>query len=204
MPDPDPTLALLDWRRQVADLYGEVRASGGGRDAWERWIAARDRLFREHPQTPLDDPSTWPGLAYFDYDPAWRLTADVTPAEPTTAEVAHSAAGTTTFRRFGLARVVTPAGEVSLDLWWLEGYGGGVFLPFRDATAGRETYGGGRYLLDTVKGADLGHEGRRLVVDFNFAYHPSCVHGARWSCPLAPAGNALDVAVAAGERLPVR
>ena len=88
-----------------------------------------------------------------------------------------------------------------LSLFWIDVYGGGVFLPFRDATSGVETYGGGRYLLDTIKGADLGSIGGLVVLDFNFAYHPSCVHGDQWSCPLAPPENGLAVDVRAGERL---
>ena len=92
--------------------------------------------------------------------------------------------------------------EAELTAYWLQEYGGGVFLPFRDATAGSGTYGGGRYLLDTAKGADLGSSGDRVVLDFNFAYHPSCVHDPRWSCPLAPTDNALTMTVNAGERLP--
>ncbi|HVM10097.1 MAG TPA: DUF1684 domain-containing protein [Acidimicrobiales bacterium] len=93
-------------------------------------------------------------------------------------------------------------GRAGRVLAGLEGYGGGLFLPFRDATAGDTTYGGGRYLLDTVKGADLGSTGSGdLVLDFNFAYHPSCAHDPRWSCPLAPPGSRLDVRMEAGERL---
>ena len=88
----------------------------------------------------------------------------------------------------------------SLALYWLDGYGGGVFLPFADATRGDATYGGGRYLLDTVKGADLGEADGRLVLDFNFAYNPSCSYDPRWVCPLSPPENRLDVAVRAGER----
>jgi uncharacterized protein (DUF1684 family) len=90
----------------------------------------------------------------------------------------------------------------SLELYWLEGYGGGVFLSFRDATAGRETYGAGRYLLDTVKGSDLGTSDRRLVLDFNFAYNPSCAYDPRWACPLAPPANRLAIPIRAGERAP--
>ncbi|MDQ1396978.1 MAG: uncharacterized protein QOG64_2237, partial [Acidimicrobiaceae bacterium] len=89
-----------------------------------------------------------------------------------------------------------------LDVWWLAAYGGGVFVPLKDALAGRRTYGGGRYLLDTTKGADLGGPGRSLVVDLNFAYNPSCAYDPAWACPLAPPGNVLDVAVEAGELLP--
>ena len=86
-----------------------------------------------------------------------------------------------------------------LALYWLEAYGGGVFLPFRDSTSGSETYGAGRYLLDTVKGADLGEEKGRLVLDFNFAYNPSCSYDPRWACPLAPPENRLPVPIRAGE-----
>jgi len=80
------------------------------------------------------------------------------------------------------------------------GYGGGIFLPFRDATAGRDTYGAGRYLLDTVKGADLGSEQGRLVLDFNFAYNPSCSCDDSWTCPFAPPANRLKERVEARER----
>ena len=98
----------------------------------------------------------------------------------------------------GLVRL--PVGE--LELYWIDVYGGGLFLPFRDATSGTETYGAGRYLLDTIKGADLGGDAAGLVVDFNYAYHPSCVYDPRWSCPLAPVANRLAVPIRAGERLP--
>jgi hypothetical protein len=76
----------------------------------------------------------------------------------------------------------------------------------KDALAGRLTYGGGRYLLDTVKGADLGGAAgvgdgaaQTLVIDLNFAYNPSCAYDPAWACPLAPAGNVLGLPVMAGE-----
>jgi uncharacterized protein len=73
-------------------------------------------------------------------------------------------------------------------------------LPFKDLTSASETYGGGRYLLDTIKHADLGAENGRLVMDFNYAYNPSCAYDPRWHCPLAPAENSLPVRIAAGEK----
>jgi uncharacterized protein (DUF1684 family) len=87
-----------------------------------------------------------------------------------------------------------------LSLFWISGYGGGVFVPFADATSRETTYGGGRYLLDTIKGADLGStpEGE-IILDFNFAYNPSCAYNPRWTCPLAPPENRLPFAVTAGE-----
>jgi uncharacterized protein (DUF1684 family) len=83
-------------------------------------------------------------------------------------------------------------------------YGGGVFLPLHDAGCGKPGggYGGGRYLLDTVKGADLGGDGDHLVVDLNFAYAPSCAYDPAWACPLAPPGNRVDADVPVGELQP--
>jgi uncharacterized protein (DUF1684 family) len=85
----------------------------------------------------------------------------------------------------------------------MAGYAGGLFLPFRDATNGSTTYGAGRYVLDAAKSADLGGDpaAGTLVVDLNFAYHPSCAFDPQWSCPLAPPESRLGVAIEAGERL---
>lgn len=197
-------LDLLDWKRRIFALYAEVRAAADPEPAWRRWREGRDELFRTHPQSPLPEPArpAFPGVVYYAYDPAMRVLAQVEEAEPERLSVTTSRDGTYGFTRFGTARFELVGEERSLDLLWLEGYGGGVFLPFRDATSGRETYGAGRYLLDTVKGADLGNEDGRLVLDFNFAYNPSCVYDPRWDCPLAPPANRLPLPVRAGERLP--
>jgi uncharacterized protein (DUF1684 family) len=185
-------LDLLDWKRRILDLYAEVRASEP-RTGWERWRAVRAELFREHPQSPSPG---YGGLGYFDYDPALRFLAEVEAAKGESLDIAGSAGSVTRFRRFARARFELGA----LEVYWLEGYGGGVFLPFADATRGDETYGAGRYLLDTVKGADLGMEDGRLVLDFNFAYNPSCAYDDSWACPLAPPANRMGVALRAGER----
>ena len=203
---PDPTadlLSLLDWRRRIADLYARVRADPDHEGAWRAWRDVRDELFSRHPQSPLD-PSLragFSGLSYFDYDPAARVLASVESSEPVTVGVPISQEAAYRFTRFGRATFELQGQPCSLGVLWLEGYGGGLFLPFGDATSRRETYGAGRYLLDTVKGADLGREDGRLVLDFNFAYHPSCAYDLRWACPLAPAENRLPFAVASGERL---
>ena len=192
-------LELLDWRRQVAALYGRIRDRRGRdpRAAHDDWRATRDTLFRSHPETPLDDPSAFRGLSYAPYDPAYVWEAPVdTAVERERFPVGTSGGDSIAFVRFG--RVTLPPG--TLDVFWLDAYGGGVFLPFRDATAGDTTYGGGRYLLDTAKGADLGSRpDGRLILDFNFAYHPSCHYAPRWSCPLAPPDNRLDAPIPVGE-----
>jgi uncharacterized protein (DUF1684 family) len=192
-------LDLLDWKRRVGELYAGVRAAPEPAEGWVQWCEVRRVLFREHAQSPVppDERARFRGPHVFDYDPAWRLLAEVEPAAVEHLELPSSDGETMTFRRFARAR----AGEITLDLYWLEGYGGGVFVPFRDATSGDETYGAGRYILDTVKGADLGAAGSRLILDFNFAYQPSCSYDPRWTCPLAPAANRLEVEIKAGERL---
>ena len=143
-------------------------------------------------------------LRHAPYDARWRFVATVdTDVAPARLEIPTATDGVVPFERIG--RVVL--GEVgSLDVWWLASYGGGVWLPVRDANP--QTYGGGRYVLDTVKGADLGgfvdpSTGTgTLVVDLNFAYNPSCTYDERWACPLAPAGNVIDGSIEAGELVP--
>jgi uncharacterized protein (DUF1684 family) len=195
-------LDLLDWKRRVFALYGEIRAAREPQAAWQRWRNVRDELFAHHPQTALtaSDRASFSGLAYYDYDPAARVVATVEALPPESRNVPSSGRAPILFDRIGIARFALGGAERALELFWLQGYGGGLFLPFRDSTSGGETYGGGRYLLDTVKGADLGMAADALVLDFNFSYHPSCSYQPNWVCPLAPAANTLDLAVRAGER----
>jgi uncharacterized protein len=192
-------LELLDWKRHVSELYAGIRAASDPIEGWRRWCETRRRLFREHPQSPVsaDARSSFGGPFVYGYDPGWRLIAELRRTDEERFELPSSAGGTIAFRRFAQAH----ADGVVLDVYWLEGYGGGLFVPFADATSGEETFGAGRYLLDTVKGADLGLEGDGLVLDFNFAYQPSCSYDDRWACPLAPPANRLDMRVEAGERL---
>jgi uncharacterized protein (DUF1684 family) len=197
------SLSLLEWRRRIADLYGEIRATADKAAAWRHWQQTRARLFREHPQSPIppEDRAGYDGPHLHAYDPAWCLTASVEPVEPVRIEIVTSNVESMAFNRFAVARFAHAGVDLALELYWLEGYGGGLFVPFADATSGTETYGAGRYLLDTVKGADLGEHDGRLVFDFNFAYQPSCAYDPRWTCPLAPPANRLPVEVRAGERV---
>lgn len=198
------TLDLADYRRRVADLYSAVRRATNPEAAWRRWRADRDELFAGHPQSPIPpaERKRFTGSPFFEYDDRWRLRAVVEPTGEELVMIDHSdAAAPTRFSRVGTAFAEAVGGRIALDLYWLDSYGGGLFLPFRDATSGDTSYGGGRYLLDSAKGADLGSMEGDLVLDFNFAYHPSCVWDPRWSCPLAPPGNRLELAVEAGERL---
>ena len=195
-------LTLLDWKRRILELYEEIRQAPEPERAWRRWRDVRDELFRSHPQTPLppERRESFDGVPYFDYDPALRLLGVVEPAERERREIATSGEQPYSFTRFARVHFELSKVEHALDLYWLDGYGGGLYLSFADATSGRETYGAGRYLLDTVKGSDLGERNGKLVLDFNFSYNPSCSYDPRWVCPLAPPANRLDVAVRGGER----
>jgi uncharacterized protein (DUF1684 family) len=199
----DDALALLDWRRRIHQLYAEVRANVNAQAAWTQWHQTRGALFREHSQSPVapEERATFSGPHVYPYDGSWRVLAEVRPAGSKRFELPTSTGGAMAFDRFARAYFRIRGTELSLELYLLEGYGGGLFVPFADATSGGETYGAGRYLLDTVKGSDLGQRDVRLVLDFNFAYQPSCSYDPRWTCPLAPPANRLTVAVRAGERL---
>jgi uncharacterized protein (DUF1684 family) len=202
---------LADWRRRVAALYAEVRklAELDPAVAHRNWRDGRDGLFRDHPQSPVprDDREGFEAL-YFDYDPALRFTVTLEAAPPPepgafALELPNSGADTLSFSRLGRVELPFPDGPRNLSVFWMAGYAGGLFIPFRDATNGSETYGAGRYLVDAAKSADLGGDpaAGTLILDFNFAYQPSCAFDPRWACPLAPPENRLDLAIRAGERL---
>jgi uncharacterized protein len=195
-------LELVSWRRQVSELYAAVRAEDDPRRGHELWRRGRDELFRTHPQSPLPagDPLRDTGVPYWPYDAALRFELALLPAEREESRSVPSSDGTIPLVLVGSVRLPAPL-DVAIDVWWLHQYGGGLFLPLRDGTAGTSSYGGGRYALDTAKGADLGGGGGSLVVDLNFLYHPSCRYNHAWQCPLAPAGNTISAPVAAGERM---
>ena len=208
-------LSLADWRRRVFTLYAEVRAMAATdpATALSHWRAVRERLFREHPQSPVpaDARADFRAL-HFDHDPLLRFHAVVEPApapEPgdLPLELPNSGADSLSFGRIGRVRLPFPEGERTLSVYWMAGYAGGIFIPFRDGTNGVTTYGAGRYLVDGAKGADLGaapgpdSSDWVLVLNFNFATQPSCAFDPRWACPLAPPENRLDLDVRAGERL---
>jgi uncharacterized protein (DUF1684 family) len=140
-------------------------------------------------------------LEYFHYDPYYRSEVKVEPSVERVLEMSHSGHGSTTFLPIGRVILAGLGIDDTLALFWLDAYGGGLFLPFVDSTCGATTYGGGRYLLDTAKGADLGSRDGRLILDFNYSYHPSCVYSDEWSCPLAPQSNRLMIDIGAGEFL---
>ena len=194
---------LLDWKRRIAELYSQVRRAADPTDAWRVWRETRDELFATHPQSPLPSGQrhAFEGLRYFDHDPAFRVSAELEPRDAERFEIPTSGDEPMAFERVGRLTFDLPDGAAQLDAYWLTGYGGGLFVPFRDATSGDTTYGAGRYLLDTIKGADLGMDDDRLVLDFNFAYNPSCSYDDTWVCPLAPPANRIEIPITTGERL---
>jgi uncharacterized protein (DUF1684 family) len=196
-------LEVADWRRRVFALYARVRASTDLPAAHDLWRRGRDELFATHPSTPLlpEDRAGFTALPVEPYDPAWRFELAISGAEPRHLDVETGTDGVVPFDLLGTVDV---PGVGHLDVWRLASYGGGIFLPIKDGLHGRHggTYGGGRYLIDTIKGADLG-PGRTpesLVVDFNFAYNPSCAYDPAWACPLAQPGNTTAVEIPVGER----
>ena len=208
MTDTIGALQLADWRRRVFGLYSGVRQLSVHDPAagHELWKSGRDELFGGHPQSPLlpDDRARFTGLTVPRYDPDWRYELEVHRTEEPHRIVVDSATdGPIPFSLVGTVRIPYLG---TLDVWRLAAYGGGLFVPVKDrlADAPGGTYGGGRYLIDTVKGADLGPGagGDSLVIDFNFAYNPSCAYDPSWSCPLAQPGNTLREEVPVGERMP--
>jgi uncharacterized protein len=195
-------LELTSWRRMVGELYGAVRAEDDPQRGHALWRHGRDELFRSHPQSPLPpgDPLRMTGLPYWPYDARLRFDVPLLQADGDVSLSLPTSEGTMPVSRLGRVYLPAPV-DAAIDVWWLRQYAGGLFLPLRDGTAGKSSYGGGRYMLDTAKGADLGGTAGRLIIDLNFLYHPSCRYNDAWLCPLAPPGNTIRAQVSAGERL---
>ncbi len=211
METPTTYLDLYDYRIRVSGLYRDrgvslIRGENPASVA-ARFRTERDYLFADHPQSALsaEQKGVFRTLRYFPYDPAACVEAlvDVDVA-PQRLEVQTSGEGVMPMNRVATVRFTLADTPLTLSLYWIDVYGGGLFLPFRDLTAPDETYGGGRYLFDTIKGSDyllLPQEpwGRRILLDFNYAYNPSCAYDYEWACPLAPTENHLDLPIRAGE-----
>lgn len=202
---PNDPVSLANWRRKIAETYAAVRqlAATDPERAWHTFRTTRDALFKTHPQTPLtaNARDQFRSLSYFPYDPQWRLSGLVNrqvDAETFTLDLPTD--GRIQYTRVAQANFSVDGQPTCLSIFWIEGYGGGLYLPFTDLTSNAETYGGGRYLFDTIKGADLGITQTEIVLDFNYAYNPSCAYDDRWVCPLAPPENHLPFAVRAGEK----
>jgi uncharacterized protein len=205
-------LDLYNYRCRMSALYHECTQSfvmeQDPEMILQRFRQSKDALFAQHPQSALDEEQRqhFQGLRYFPYNPALRVPAMLDLAEePRPREMTLSAQETLPLMAIGQLQFVITEVPVTLVLYWITLYGGGLFLPFRDATCPLESYGGGRYLFDTIKGStpflDPGAPDRRqITLDFNYAYNPSCAYNHRWLCPLAPAENHLSVAIRAGEQ----
>jgi len=198
-------LALADWRRRIASIYQTLRLHGVGLDSWNYWRASRAGLYRTHPMSPLAAhfPLKGEPLDFFAYDPAFCFAVELQPLKGEVLLFDLGGDGRMSARPMANTLGLKAALGAELTLYWIEGYGGGLFLPFKDASCGQESYGGGRYLLDGIKGADLGMDKTgRLILDFNFAYNPSCSMDPRYVCPLSPPENHLKALVNAGEKRP--
>jgi hypothetical protein len=136
--DNAAALELADWRRRVAGPYAAVRADHDPERAHAGWRSARDALFRTHPQSPLPpgDPLRTTGLPCWDLRPRHAIGTAAAPGTGTSA--AAGADGRRPDHDTAPHRQVTfPAPpDVTVDVWWLRQYGGGLFLPLRDGTAG--------------------------------------------------------------------
>jgi len=158
--------------------------------------AQKDQFFREHPQSPLSprQKDRFTGLNYYPYDPSLAFELSLMPYEnPTEILMQTNSNVLKPFVRLGKIEFVIEGMTAQLTVYQAD-YG--LFLPFVDANAGRETYASGRY-LEPEEGV-----ANRLWVDFNFAYNPFCAYSEHYVCPITPSENRLSLAIRAGEKIP--
>ena len=154
----------------------------------------KDEVFAHHPHSPIPERERggFTGLHYFPPEPRLALDLQVEPGDGEELTVATSDSEGRRYRRAGRISFEVEGEQVSLSLL-ASSHEEGYFLPFRDATSGKESYGAGRYL--DVEAPVNG----RVRVDFNRAYNPYCAYDEAYSCPLPPAENWLEVPIRAGE-----
>lgn len=170
----------------------------------EEFRKEKDDFFARSPQSPIpheERHAGFKGLRYFPPDPAFRVRAEVVPFER--PEVVQLATSTGDIRpQLRYAELRFRLGDRDLRLIGFaephEHHTHELFVPLRDATSGRESYGAGRYLEVEV---EHGPDGETATLDFNLAYNPYCAYNEHYSCPIPPAENTLPVPMTAGERV---
>ena len=172
------------------------------KDAVEGFRLDKDEFFKTDPRSPLPESerAAFTGLPYYPVDEGLafedRVLEPYTGDEPSNFQIPTSDGQLRPAHRAGVLRFELDGERRQLTAYTFDGGNGeSLFVPFLDQTSGAETYGAGRYL-------DLEPEGDGTYsLDFNLAYHPSCVYDPKFSCPLTPAENRLAIRVEAGERL---
>jgi uncharacterized protein (DUF1684 family) len=154
----------------------------------------KDQFFKLAPQSPIPDHERdgFSGLSYFEPNEHLAFNVDLEPVEPTDVQISTTTGDQRRYKRVATVTFTVDDEDTTLAL-----YSSGhesLFLPFRDATSGAETYGAGRY-LDVVPNED-----GTALIDFNYAYAPFCAYNDRYSCALPPQENWISVAILAGER----
>lgn len=172
------------------------------KDAVEGFRLDKDEFFKTDPRSPLPESERagFTGLPYYPVDEGLafedRVLEPYTGDEPSNFQIPTSDGKLRPAHRAGILRFELDGVPRQLTAYTFDGGDGeSLFVPFLDQTSGTETYGAGRY-LDLEPEAD-----GTYALDFNLAYHPSCVYDAKFSCPLTPAENRLPVRIEAGERL---
>ena len=160
----------------------------------ESFRAAKDKFYRRDHRAPLtpEQQRGFNGLSYFPANDALVIKAKIDRnVQPGIVRMETTKGEQQDYRRYGLVRFEVDGRPAQVTLYASD-HSHNLFLPFRDATSGKETYGAGRYL-------DLHTHGDEVLVDFNYAYNPNCAYNPDWSCPLPPAENWLEVPIRAGE-----
>lgn len=154
----------------------------------------KDRFLRSSPYSPIEDRATFSGLSYYPPDPAFRYELPLQEADQSEELIFQTSTGDEQpYYRIGTVQFEVDGEQAELAVY-RSPHHDELFMPFRDATSGQETYGAGRYL------EPIGLGGGNLVVDFNLAYNPYCAYSEQYSCPLPPLENWLKVPIRAGEK----
>jgi uncharacterized protein (DUF1684 family) len=161
----------------------------------EQFRANKDEFYAHDHRSPLTPTQqrSFKALSYFPENESLVIKTKIDRnVQPGAVRMQTTKGEEQVYRRFGIVRFQVDGQPTQVTLFASDG-SHEIFLPFRDATSGKETYGAGRYL-------DLQARDDEVVIDFNYAYNPYCAYNPDWNCPLPPAENWLKVPIRAGEK----
>jgi uncharacterized protein (DUF1684 family) len=167
----------------------------------ERARKMKDVFFAHDWQSPVppQDRPRFEGLKYYAPDPSYRFELELYDhPEKEVVRMVYSQGNEQDFLRWGEFRFTINGKEQTLQAYKRNQEEETLFVPFKDATSGKETYGAGRY-LDIVPDKDRNREGN-WILDFNQAYNPWCAYSEAYNCPFVLAENWLEVPILAGEK----
>ena len=158
----------------------------------------KDNQFKSDPQSPILDRNKFTQLNYFEVHTDFKVEGTLQESDfPTYMNLHANENAPTTYEKIGIVEFNLLGNTYKLSAFIGPGENKNrIFIPFKDLTSGKSTYGAGRFLYAIKKETENVYS-----IDFNYAHNPYCAYNPNFSCPLPPKENFINLAVKAGEKM---